>query len=715
MRPIKIARIFILALTIWSVLFIVIGITIQVQAIRRRIEGETARIKQTMVAAITRAVAHSWAYGQPEAVEHFLNEIAAPSWLAAVCLVRPQSEEGPIVATWLQTRSVWKASRGLVWQKPYAPGLHRATVPGLPDLLIEFYFDEEEISLVTFWSIVQNFLYLVGFTVVSALIGYYVLHKYVSGSLKGMEKNLDEFGKNPTFRLPPYPIDEFDRVARAFNRLADRLSQSQADLDWLTKLNQEVYNLIDQPLLITEKTTLVSYNTAAADFFGLSRIDCGHPLANFNQQIHNLMSRIAASNRPQSLHERKVKLKATSNKLYDIHVTGIHGRTNFFVVQIIDVTEAERLEMAQRVQQQVETLSVMASGVVHDLNNILSGLTGTTSILKFLSETQPQVDSRIIQEKVGLLEACSSRAISLSQSLLHLSSRREFEYRPFDLAAAVESALQVVRATAGPRVHFVWNGSGSSVQVMGDQARTEQIVLNLLINSVHALGTMADRSVPEGTITIQIRTIVSQGILYAAYPESRRSACVRLRVIDDGVGIPQEIQKRVFEPFFTTKSRDTGSGLGLSLVRTGMFLQLGWLALFSEPGLGTCVDLYFVPKILNEPPEAVGQRLRVFFWNHRLPVSEDLLGAYEDENIELNLADEWSDAAAAEPFDAVLVDHHLVSDETRALESLWSASGRVFVAHPCPELVRQRFADVEVLPFPFFREDLEAVLKTGCP
>lgn len=706
MRPIKLSKVFIFYLAIWLTFASVMAGVIQADGIRKRVDSEFQQFKDILLGLIDQVFLVEGGLDRTGSLYAFLQSVQLPEWFLGIRFISRYSELNGIY--WIRGGNGWSQVTELPDEREDQLLRITAHVAHPRWRAVDLLFTKDEFAHRTVHSVFYTTLYIILFAAMSVTMAFFLLKKYVISPLNSLKSDLNRFPQDLSHRLPPYPIMEFENVAQAFNSMADRLYKSQLDLDFLTSLNQEVFNFLEQPLLITAGNILVSYNHAAEIFFGLSRLDCSRPVEYFNQPIDKLLKNIVAEKIPKTTYsERRLRLKASSHRLYDVHLTRIQRKPNFFAVQIIDVTEIDRAEKVQKVQQQAETLAMVASGVVHDLNNILSGLTGTTSILKFLADSSPVIESSVLKEKLMLLEACSSRAISLSNSLLHLSSRHDIEFKPFNLVEAVANAVNIARSSSGPDVQFLLDELSRQVIVLGDQARTEQIILNLLINSVHALGVMAGRENPRGIINLDIQEISPQPILPTLYPELQNESYIRLRISDNGVGIPHEIQKKIFEPFFTTKSREKGSGLGLSLVLSGMILQKGWLNLFSEPGRGTCFDLYYLPEAPVHPPPK--RKLNLYFCNHNLPLTDDLLAAYLEEGIELDLYEDVPKTVIDDRYDGYLIDRNYLDDLSPTILSSW-AGKKVALVCQCPQIgSKSQPLPIPVLSFPFLWEDLTGI------
>ena len=705
MRNVKLFKIFVLVFVVWSVAFNVATTVLQFYFAQQRSLREYRHTALLIKNSLLNVVKLAEAKKDYEAVDHFLNSFISPEWFIGFNLQVITDSE--FQQFWYQEEGNW--SRKLNFTLPENSNLKivQAELNSEHKIFLTFYFDENLIQRRLILTILQIEVYQIIFIGISALVGFWALNKFVLSVTQRLEKEMHLYGLDNSYRLSQYPVLEFNNLAQAFNKVIEKLDKSQSDYDWLKQLNQEIFDLINQPMLITKHKELITFNASAANFFGLSRVDCFQSVDHFNRKLGEIIEKFESDPFKKSIIERKVKLKVTSERIFDIILVRILGKDNLLALQIIDVTDVERFELLQRVQHQVDSLGTLASGVVHDLNNILSGLTGTTSVLKYMAENKPFVESEAIQKNIGILEGCSARALSLSRSLLNLSSRREFEFKPFDLLESVEEAVRIAKTNSGSKIEFIWERSNTPIMVMGDLARTEQVILNVLINSLHAMGMMAGKSEPEGVIKIEITPLSPQACISTYYHEAFQNSYVRLRIIDQGIGISKELQKKIFEPFFTTKSREAGSGLGLSLVQTGMFLQRGWVSIFSEEGLGTALDLFFLPA---EPiPNLVKKKRHYFLWNESLSISEELIEAFEEDGISFSLDECW-DESQIDQFDGIMIDYHvferLLEDEKSKTKISISAP-KIVLVHPCPFLIQSRIqTPFPFLAFPFFLEDL---------
>ncbi|HEX8908187.1 MAG TPA: ATP-binding protein [Anaeromyxobacteraceae bacterium] len=203
-----------------------------------------------------------------------------------------------------------------------------------------------------------------------------------------------------------------------------------------------------------------------------------------------------------------------------------------------DVTEEREVTWRLLQAEKMAAVGQLAGGVAHEINNPLGGILAFAQLMA-QDERSPQD-----QESLRLIQDAALRAKRIVESLLRFSRRpRQDERGEVDLARLAEDALLLTQPQLkGRQVKVLRQLAPARAFANGNQI--QQIVVNLLVNAVQAVG-------PQGRVTI------STGVA----PGGR----ARLVVSDDGPGVPPQIAGRIFEPFFTTKPEGQGTGLGLSI------------------------------------------------------------------------------------------------------------------------------------------------------
>ncbi|WP_188054165.1 PAS domain S-box protein [Sphingosinithalassobacter sp. CS137] len=254
------------------------------------------------------------------------------------------------------------------------------------------------------------------------------------------------------------------------------------------------------------------------------------------------------------------------------------GDAVWLVAEGRDISELKEAQEALRQSQKLESMGQLTGGVAHDINNLLTPITGALDLLQ-RKGLGGEREWRLID---GALQS-AERAKVLVQRLLAFARRQPLQPAAVDVGRVIEGMAELVESTTGPQIKFAVNIAGDLPPAYADANQLEMAVLNLAVNARDAM--------PDGgTLGISAELEVLDAPNPHDLPAGRY---VRLSVADTGSGMDEATLKRAVEPFFSTKGIGKGTGLGLSMVH-GLAAQLGGsLAIFSTPGLGTTIELRF--------------------------------------------------------------------------------------------------------------------------
>lgn len=266
-----------------------------------------------------------------------------------------------------------------------------------------------------------------------------------------------------------------------------------------------------------------------------------------------------------------------------VYVYDTDGAATRFIGVVRDITENRRLESQERQAQKLDALGTLAGGIAHDFNNILAVLRGNLAIIR----SELSANAEVTTSVADMDNACN-RATALVRQILTFGRRQDQDRKVLQLESVVEEGMRLLRATLPAQIEIHFHEPLEVLApVLVDPNQIHQVVANLGINASHAIGRR------QGAIEVYIESVQVDASLAATSPELREGRYVRLRFSDNGSGMSREVLDRIFEPFFTTKAANTGTGLGLSVVRGIMKNHDAAISVYSEPGRGTRFHLYF--------------------------------------------------------------------------------------------------------------------------
>ena len=242
----------------------------------------------------------------------------------------------------------------------------------------------------------------------------------------------------------------------------------------------------------------------------------------------------------------------------------------------------------------MEAVGRLAGGVAHDFNNLLTVITGNADILL---DGFPEGDRR--KAEVEEILKASERAASLTRQLLAFGRGQTLIDEVLDLNAVVHNTEHLLRRVIGEDVSLISVLDPALSSVRADPGQIEQVLMNLAINARDAM--------PKGgRLTIETGNVWLDEDYARDHVTVKPGAYVMMAVSDTGIGMGEEVRAHAFEPFFTTKELGKGTGLGLATVYGIVKQSGGYIWIYSEPGLGTTVKVYF-PRVEERAAPALAR------------------------------------------------------------------------------------------------------------
>jgi PAS domain S-box-containing protein len=246
---------------------------------------------------------------------------------------------------------------------------------------------------------------------------------------------------------------------------------------------------------------------------------------------------------------------------------------------ILDLRERKRLEQQFLRAQRLESIGTLASGIAHDLNNVLSPIILSVDLLK-LKQTDPTV-----LEVLDHIGSNAERGAEMVRQVLSFSRGLKGRRLEVPLKGLLEDTEKLARETFPKNIEIGTHLPGPLWSVLGDPTQLHQALLNLCVNARDA---MAD----GGRLRLSASNIHLDHQYLALIPEAKAGPYVLLQVEDNGRGIEPELLDKIFDPFVTLKEVGQGSGLGLSSTLAIVKSHGGFVRVRSEINQGTTVEIY---------------------------------------------------------------------------------------------------------------------------
>jgi PAS domain S-box-containing protein len=402
---------------------------------------------------------------------------------------------------------------------------------------------------------------------------------------------------------PAYFITVVEDISRE-KKVELELQRSEARFRALTENSADRTVLLDAGGRITyvsnSSTRIFGYTPDEVS--GMSAFDFVHPddhksvMDRFEQLIRQPGG--AAQIRYRSRHKDGRFLWVDCRGFNTLENPSVEG----IVLNERDITEIKDMEEQFLRAQRLESVGTLASGVAHDLNNILAPILMSAPMLRL------DLDESMRENLVSTIEASAQRGADIVRQILTFTRGIAGERLLLQPVHILKEVCHISQETFPKNILVIPQYNDLAWPVYGDPTQLHQLLMNMAVNARDAM--------PDGgTLTISAEN-VEVDEQYAATLRNgiQPGHYLAWTITDTGTGIPAHIQDRIFDPFFTTKEVGKGTGLGLSTVIGIVRSHNGALSLESEPGKGTKFTIYLpampgesvVAKEVNAPEEAPG-------------------------------------------------------------------------------------------------------------
>ena len=267
-----------------------------------------------------------------------------------------------------------------------------------------------------------------------------------------------------------------------------------------------------------------------------------------------------------------VHLSAEAERRADGVITRVQGAFQ-------DITEHKHLEQQYLRAQRMESIGTLASGIAHDLNNVLAPILLSIGLLQ-----QDEQDAERL-ETLATIEVSAKRGAAMVGRLLSFARGADGRRKDVQVPALVRDLATIVRDTFPKNIAFEDHLSPDLWALHADATQLHQVLLSLCVNA-------RDSMPAGGRLTLTANNVVIDEAYAALNIDARIGPYVTIEVEDTGTGISREHTDQIFDPFFTTKEFGKGTGLGLATSMAIVTGHKGFMRVHSNPGTGTRFDVY---------------------------------------------------------------------------------------------------------------------------
>ena len=249
---------------------------------------------------------------------------------------------------------------------------------------------------------------------------------------------------------------------------------------------------------------------------------------------------------------------------------------------IRDISEQKEAEKQLAQALKLQSIGLLAGGVAHDFNNILSGIMGYAGLINF----QTPADNEVHQY-AQIIERAAVRGSELTRKLLAFARKGKYQIEVVNLNNIAEEVLEILAHTFEKKIVILKDFAPDLPNVMADSSQMNQVLLNLCINARDAMAGL-DRC----EILIKSFSIHLEERIFSTGDACQSGEYVGIAVSDTGSGMSRDLLSKIFDPFFSTKEKGHGTGLGLSMVYGIIKNHDGYIHVISEPGKGSTFEIY---------------------------------------------------------------------------------------------------------------------------
>jgi PAS domain S-box-containing protein len=467
----------------------------------------------------------------------------------------------------------------------------------------------------------QDTYYMLGINIIIAVISVLFAFAFslsITRSISNPLANLVDITKQITsgdrkIRAPVIRNDEIGILAHTFNNMVENIQKTEAEILHLQQLLQNITDSMPSALITLDaEGRVLTWNPEAETLTGQSaKMIQGQSLWQTCPELERYRGLFEQVIREkQETHQHKEQWVSGSGTIYrDINIyplvsNGINGA----VLRVDNITRRVQLEEMMIQSEKMMSVGGLAAGMAHEINNPLAGILQNIQVIRNrvspgllkneeaatecgtnIESINEYMEKRDVLSFIEMITESGRRAANIVENMLSFSRKSESTFIPRDITLLLDKAVELAGTDYDlekkydfRKIEILRKYDTKVPLVPCDPTKIQQVFLNILKNGAEAINIVDE----EGFLPVTETNGKQKPTLTLLVSSEERM--VRIELIDNGPGMPEEIRKRIFEPFFTTKGVGAGTGLGLSV---SYFIvtenHKGTMAVESTPGKGT--------------------------------------------------------------------------------------------------------------------------------
>lgn len=337
--------------------------------------------------------------------------------------------------------------------------------------------------------------------------------------------------------------------------------------DNITNITPSLEHLATAVVVLDEQARIAYLNPAAETLFGLSSKNLvGHPLQHVfthTEQLASALQQALANQATYIEHDLTIGMHHQDGKLHLLcSVTPLHGGVHHLLLEFHPIGRPLKLAREEQMHDQTQANRLLLRNLAHEIKNPLGGIRGAAQLL------EQELDRPALREYTQVVIQEADRLRSLMENLL--TPQHASNITALNIHEVLERVRSLVLAEIPEGLDVQQDYDTSLPPLLGDKEQLIQVVLNIVRNAAQAM---------HGKGTIVLRTRIARQVTLM---KKRHRLAIMIQIIDNGPGIPEEMQDKIFYPLVS--SRADGHGLGLTLAQDFVSQHHGSIEFESEPG-----------------------------------------------------------------------------------------------------------------------------------